>query len=86
MAPPTVMNKLEEELTALKASMAKEISLDVKKASMEMETTLTSQIATSMDVVATRLERRIDRSRETQEGLIASIRTQQAKFHTESQT
>lgn len=54
MAPPTVaqnasrMDKLEEELSALKASTAEEISVVIKKAATEMESSLTSQITTSI--------------------------------------
>lgn len=67
------MDKLEEELVALKASMAEEISEAVKKVAMDMQTPLTNQITTNIDLEITWLEGRIDRSRESQERLIVSI-------------
>lgn len=77
------MDKLEEELVALKASMAEEISEAVKKVAMDMQTPLTNQITTNIDLEITWLEGRIDRSRESQERLIVSIWLEQTKFHTE---
>lgn len=67
-APPTAaqnaqrMDQFEEELVSLKKSMAAEIAEAVKKAALEMQVILTTQISASIDQASTRLEGRKDRS------------------------
>ncbi|XP_057252042.1 uncharacterized protein LOC130592021 [Beta vulgaris subsp. vulgaris] len=89
MAPPTAvqnaqrMDRIEEEITTLKSTVAEEVATAVAKAAAEMQTSITQQIISSMELSIQRLEGRIERTRENHEGMMEAFRAGQNRFQEE---
>ena len=83
MAPATAthnaqrLDRIEEEFVTLRNTMAEDITTAVSKSAIEMQNTITNQILASLEASTKRLEDRISRSRENQEGMIEKMRSDQ---------
>lgn len=85
-APPTNQFRievLERGLGELKTTMAKQISVAVQAATHELQNTLIEHLTNSLEQTAQRLEERIARSREKQEGFMNLMKGEQQKFQEE---
>lgn len=85
-APPSNQHRievLEKGLGDLRATMAEQISTAMNIATQEMRKTLIEQLTNSLEQTTQRLEDRIARTREKQEGFMNLMKGEQEKFQVE---